>query len=45
MPTLLPVGTCEKNIGGFTGIRYSVKDGKCGVKGTGKRESGEAEEG
>ena len=45
MPTLLPVRTCEKNIGGVTGVRYSVRDAKSGVKGRGKRGSKAGKEG
>lgn len=33
--TLLPVRTFEKNIGGFTAVRYSVRYAKWGVKGIG----------
>ena len=42
MPTLLPVRTCDKNIGRVTGFRYSLKDAKCGEK---VEERGEAKRG
>ena len=32
-PLLPPVGICEKSVGGFTGVKCSIKDAKRGERG------------
>jgi len=44
IPILPSVGTCEKHIGGFTEVRYSVKYAKRGINGKPKRGSKEGKE-